>query len=232
MGILDPRLAALAWLLVEGGVPLLVTGPAGAARRAELAGALLSLDPDRPWLVLDADDEPPTVARLAALLQGGASFAISLSAAGLSEALERLHAGPGRLPYDALRRLGLVATVDETERGLRCRVVHFLRPTERDGQGHVQRRPPAILASWDEGSDRYDDYAWGITPELAERVGRTQADLEERRDRRAGFLAAVARREHVSAGEWHQLVRRHLQDELPGRAPEGSPQAREPGRGV
>jgi hypothetical protein len=212
-GVVDPGLVALAWLLLEGGVPLIVTGPAGAGARTELAGALLSIDPDRAWLVVDADVDPPTLARLSALLLGGAGLGISVAGADLSAALERLHAPPGQLPFDAIRRLGLVVTAVQTSRGVRCRVVHYMRPTERDAQGHVQRRPPAILASWDEAADRYDDYAWAITPELAERIGRSQADLEDRRRERAGLLAAGASLEHVGLADWHVRVRDHLASE-------------------
>ena len=208
--VLDPGLVALTWLLVEGGVPLIVTGGAASGARAELAGAFLSIDPDRAFLVVDADVDPPTLARLSALLQGGAGLAVNVSAGDLSAALERLHAAPGQLPYDAVRRLGIVVTAEQTARGVRCRIVHYLRPTERDGQGHVQRRPPAILASWDEVTDRYDDYAWAITPELAERVGRSQAELEDRRRERAELLAAAASLAHITAGEWEGRVRERL----------------------
>ena len=210
VGVLDPSLAALAWLLLEGGVPLVVTGPASAAARADLASALLSIDPDRAWVVVDADAEPPTLARLSALLQGGTGVGISLAAPDLTAALERLHGPPGRLPYDAVRRLGIVATLEQTPRGPRCRLVHLLRPTERDAHGHVQRRPPAILASWDEAEDRYDDYAWAVTPELAERVGMRQADLEDRHRERTALLAATAGLSHVSLADWQRLVREHL----------------------
>ena len=41
-GTLDAELAALLWLLVEGGVPLTVTGRAPLAIRAEVAQAVLA----------------------------------------------------------------------------------------------------------------------------------------------------------------------------------------------
>jgi hypothetical protein len=91
-----------------------------------------------------------------------------------------------------VRRLGVVIVAEQAGAGLRCAVVHYLRPTERDAQGHVQRRPPAVLAAWDEHADAYEDYAWGITPELADRVDRSQADFEERHHDRSRFLATVA----------------------------------------
>lgn len=188
--VIDAELAALLWLLVEGGVPLVVAGPAGRSTRMALAVALLSLDPSRAWVVLDADDQMPDAQRLAALLRGGASVGITLTADDLEAVLQRLVSAG--LPEDGVRRLGVVVMAEETEAGPRCRVVHYLRPTERDAQGHVQRRPPAVLSALDPASDRYEHYAWGITPELADRVDRAQADLEERQQERALFLGSSA----------------------------------------
>lgn len=188
-GTLDARTAALLWLLNDGGVPLLVAGPASVESRRDLAGALLSLDPARRWVVIDADEEPITTERLAALLRGGAGVGITLAADDLEGVLDRLVGGG--LPEDAARRLGVVAIAEDAGPGLRCAVVHYLRPTERDAQGHLQRRPPAVLAAWDERGDSFEDYAWGITPELADRVDRAQADLEERQADRARLLAGI-----------------------------------------
>jgi hypothetical protein len=214
-GVLDPGLAALGWLLVEGGVPFIVIGSAGGPERSAMAAALLSIDPARAFVVLDADVEPPTLARLSALLRGGAGVGITLAAADLREAMERLRGDAGGLPDDAIRRLGTVFALDGTSRGPRCSIVHYLRPTERDGQGHVQRRPPAILAAWDAATGGYEDYAWAVTPELADRVDRSQSDFEDRLRDRASLLAATSRAAHISAGEWADRVRRHLADEPP-----------------
>jgi hypothetical protein len=68
---------------------------------------------------------------------------------------------------------------------------HYLRPVERDGHGHLQRRPPAVLATWDAKHADFEHFAWGVTPELASRVGRTQADFERRQAGRARFLASI-----------------------------------------
>jgi hypothetical protein len=214
-GVLDTGLASLAWLLTEGGVPLVVVGSAGAQERSAVAGALLAIDPSRAYVVLDGDVEPPTLARLSALLRGGAGVGITLAAPDLPAALERLRHDAGSLPDDAVRRLGIVIRLDATERGPRCSIVHYLRPTERDGQGHVQRRQAAILAAWDEATASYEDYAWAVTPELADRVDRSQADFEERLRERAALLATTSRAAHLSAAEWAERVRRHLSDEPP-----------------
>jgi hypothetical protein len=186
-GTLDARTAALLWLLLDGGVPLVVAGPATATQRHELAAALLSVDPARAWVVLDADEESITADRLSALLRGGSGVAVCVLSDDLEGVIERLT--DSGVPEDGVRRLGAVVIAEETHTGLRCTAVHYLRPTERDAQGHVQRRPPAVLSAWDERADVFEDYAWGITPELADRVDRAQADLEERQTDRARFLA-------------------------------------------
>lgn len=207
--VLDARLAALLWLLVDGGVPVVVAGDVPVLVRAELAGAILATDPARRWIVIDADDEDVSPDRLAAFLRGGIGLGITVAATDLESVLERLTAH--ELAEDAVRRLGVVVIATETELGLRCSVVHYLRPTERDAQGHIQRRPPAVLAAWDERADAYEDYAWGITPELADRVDRSQADLEERQHERTRFLAGVG----DAAEPYAQVVADYLAAEPP-----------------
>ncbi len=210
-GILDAGTIALLWLLLDGGVPLVVSGSVSRGERASIAQALLAIDPDRDWVLLDVDREQVTADRLAALLRGGSSIGLTLTAGDLEAVLERMTADG--LPADAVRRLGVVAIVETTKHGLRCTVVHYLRPTERDAQGHLQRRPPAVLSAWDEREDSFEDYAWGITPELADRVDRAQADLEERRSERARFLARS-----VSGADYAEGVRAYLATE-PQRVP-------------
>ena len=197
----DAELAALLWLLAEGRVPLIVTGEASLEERTRLAEAVLSADPSGAWVLLDAESEPPTPARLAAHLQGGVGLSVTLAATDLRDLIERLQAPPHGLPEDAVRRLGIVLVASSTERGLRLAAVHYLRPTERDAEGHIQRRPPAVLATWDADADGYEHFAWAITPELADRVDRSQADLEERQRSRATFLAqASSERSMAEAG--------------------------------
>lgn len=189
-GTLDPQLTALLWLLTEDSVPLMVVGDADRETHSGVAAAILSLDPAREWLVIDGSTDLLTAERLVSLLRGGVALGMTIPAAGLSDAMQRLVAGG--LPEDGVRRLGVVLVVDRMEAGLRCVAAHYLRPAERDGQGHVQRRPPAVLAAWDREGDTYEHYAWAITPELADRVDRSQADFEERLRERAVFLGAAA----------------------------------------
>lgn len=168
-GTLDPDLAAVLWLLAEGGVPIVVAGAPGTGRAALLA-AFREL----------AAARPRAPSRLPAVVEG--------------RSLEEVYAHLARPPLEAgedeLRGLGAVVILDVVSPGRR-RVVaaHYVRPLERDGHGHVQRRPPALLAAWDGARDAFDDYAWGIVTELAERVGREPADFERERARRATLLA-------------------------------------------
>ena len=105
--------------------------------------------------------------------------------------------------------------VEQTEAGLRSPAVHYLRQAERDAQGHVQRRPPAVLATWDASADSYEHFAWGITPELADRVGRSQADFEERQRSRASFIAGLAQDPSSARVRWRASVADHLATEPP-----------------
>jgi hypothetical protein len=229
-GVLDAELAALLWLLVEGGVPVIVTGEVDGASRAGVAGALLGLDPGRPWVLIDADSEPPRTERLAAVLQGGVGLGLSLAAADLRAVVARLTAPPDGLAEDAVRRLGVVLVLGQpgrADRGpatseesppatdLRILVAHYLRPTERDAEGHIQRRPPAVLATWDAQAAAFEHFAWGITPELAERIDRSRPDLEARQASRAAFLAELARSGPVGRRVEHERVTRHLAGEPP-----------------
>jgi hypothetical protein len=211
--VLDAELAALAWLLIEDGVPVVVVGSAPLEERVAVASALVSVDARQAALVLDADADPPTVARLSALLQGGARVGLVLAAADLEAALEHLHGPPAALPYDAIRRLGVVLVLDRADGGARVSVAHYLRPTERDAQGHVQRRAPAVLAAWEHAGGTWEHYAWGILPELADRVGRTQSDLEQRQLDRVGFLVTMARHGPMAPAEWRTAVSRYLATE-------------------
>jgi hypothetical protein len=170
-GALDAPLAACAWLLAEGGVSILVAGH-DRATASGLADAL------------DAFGRPPALF---------AAFPPCLEATSLEEVLARLGEPPYGLTEDAIRSVGVVLIARVLADGRR-RVVaaHYVRPLEQDPHGHVQRRPPALLAAWDAAADRFDDYAWGITSELAGRVGREPAAFERARVERATLLDDLA----------------------------------------
>ena len=78
--------------------------------------------------------------------------------------------------------------------GGRRRVVaaHYVRPVARDVHGHLQRLGPAVLATWDPATDSLEHFGWGVTPELAARVGRHAGDFEIETDRRRDLLDRLA----------------------------------------
>lgn len=93
---------------------------------------------------------------------------------------------------DEIARLGVVLILRAwpVGDGVRRRVAaaHYLRPPMRDAGGHVQRLAPAVLATWDERTDAFEHFAWGVTQELAGRVGRRPDEFEREHDRRARYL--------------------------------------------
>lgn len=169
-GTLDAELGALLWLLVEGGVPVLVCGPATEPDLTGVADALTETAPSR-----DLADRP------------GRKPASTLRAGSLKEAFEILGAEPFNLSDDEQRALGLVVVI----RDGRAAAVHYVRPVERDREGHLQRRPPAVLATWDADRSTFEHFAWAMTPELAARIGMAQAELEDLQRERAHTLSHV-----------------------------------------
>jgi hypothetical protein len=166
-GTLDAELGALLWILVEGGVPLLVCGPADDTDLAVIAAALSESAPPRE------------------LADQTRRAATTLRATSLKDAFDILGAEPFNLGDDDIRSLGVVIVI----RDGRAAAVHYVRPVERDKEGHLQRRPPAVLATWDGDAGRFEHFAWAMTPELGARVGRTQADFEELQKSRAHTLS-------------------------------------------
>ena len=153
-GRLDAELAALAWLVAEGGMPVHVAGD-HAARADDLVLAVRAL--------------------------GGAAADVST--------------GPGASLEDVLRQpvpirpaTGVVLVLDADGR---VGAAHLHRPPLRDGAGHVRPQGPAVLAVRDAGSGGWEHFAWGVTPELADAVGRRAGDFEIELDRRAVYLAGL-----------------------------------------
>jgi hypothetical protein len=70
---------------------------------------------------------------------------------------------------------------------------HYVRPVARDQHGHLQRLGPAVLATWDPAEDAFEHFGWGVTPELALRVGRRAGDFEIEVDRRRDYLQTLVR---------------------------------------
>ncbi|MFL5712074.1 MAG: hypothetical protein ACJ77W_09375 [Chloroflexota bacterium] len=119
----------------------------------------------------------------------GYGLAATIHADSLDDVFETLRRWPVRLSDDELSHLGVVLVMRRLEDGRR-RVVaaHYVRPVARDVHGHLQRLGPAVLATWDAGEDAFEHFGWGVTPELARRVGRRAGDFEVEVDRRREHL--------------------------------------------
>ena len=255
-GTVDPKLAAMLWLLVEARVPLIVAALRSGAgkstllgtlmdflppgtRRVELAGVTETFDwlpharelgwqasaattvmphgrdvspgeivhPATTWLVAhELSDHLPVytwgdAARVAVrAITVGYGLGATIHADSLEEVLDALHRPPVALTDDELSRLGVVLILrayapppGDVNSGPLRRVVaaHYVRPVFRDGHGHVQRLGPAVLATWDEERDRFEHFAWGVLPELAERTGQRAGDFEADLLRREEYLAGL-----------------------------------------
>jgi hypothetical protein len=123
----------------------------------------------------------------------GYGLAATIHADELEEVFDALRRPPVRADDDELSRLGVILILrrvaDDTRRLV---AAHYVRPTARDEHGHVQRLGPAVLATWDPKQDRFEHFGWGVTPELAMRVGRKAGDFELEVDRRRDYLAGLA----------------------------------------
>jgi hypothetical protein len=119
----------------------------------------------------------------------GYGLAATIHADSLDDVFDALRRWPVRLTDDELSHLGVVLVLRRLDDDRR-RVVaaHFVRPVARDVHGHLQRLGPAVLATWDPDSDAMEQFGWGVTPELARRVGLRAGDFEVEIDRRREYL--------------------------------------------
>ena len=123
----------------------------------------------------------------------GYGLAATIPADSLDEVLHLLGQPPVRLADDELTHLGVVLVLRRLDDGRRrVAAAHYVRPLARDTHGHLQRLGPAVLATWDPAADRFEHFGWGITPELAARVGRRAGDFEVERERRRTLLEDLA----------------------------------------
>jgi energy-coupling factor transporter ATP-binding protein EcfA2 len=203
-----PEAATLGWR------PHGFAGVGAAARRAAEAGSALAVDPSTTVLLVhELSDHLPIYtwgepARIAVrALSLGYGMGATIHADALEEVLDELASPEVALTEDELSRLGVVLVLRAfRDRGSgevlrRVAAAHYIRPVVRDAAGHVQRLGPAVLATWDPARDVFEDFAWGIVPELAERVGRKAGDFEAERGRRADYLAGLARAGMVAPGD-------------------------------
>ena len=122
----------------------------------------------------------------------GYGLAATIHADSLDDVFDALRRHPVRLTDDELSHLGVVLVLRRLDDDRR-RVVaaHFVRPVARDVHGHLQRLGPAVLATWDSEMDEMEQFGWGVTPELARRVGLRAGDFEIEVGRRREHLEAL-----------------------------------------
>ena len=207
-GTLDGELAAIVWLLVEAGVPLLVTVPPGrlAAGWQLLAAVFGSVRPDAEAAIVPGGLDRESAWRLVHGKRAGAV----LAGASLEEARNTLAAPPVQLSRQELTFLGCVLVLEAPAgrpRGpLRVTAAHYVRPLARDAHGHAQELPPAVLATWDARLGRYEHFAWGVLPEIAARLGRRVGDLEADLHHRRDDLGGLAQAGLTSLAEVRRLI--------------------------
>ena len=155
-------------------------------------------DADVPLVV--ASRLPEAATELRAAFTGDAGGV--LLADSLEEVLRLSGAGAGTIP-DELRELGVVLVVGQVGGWARVLAAHYVRRLERDAGGHLQRRPPAILAAWDVNDNRLEHFWWAITAELADHAGMDADELERRQADRAEFLQALAASSAHAGGSGH-----------------------------
>ena len=125
----------------------------------------------------------------------GYGLAATIHGDSLEDVFDQLRRPPVGADDDELGRLGIVLVLRRVDRPAGARRVvaaHYIRPVARDEHGHVQRLGPAVLSTWDAATDRLEHFGWGVTPELARRVGRKAGDLELEIDRRRDLLQRLA----------------------------------------
>lgn len=143
----------------------------GALRRAAARAAIAAVS-DRPGLALVATT-------------GGED---------LETVADRLRGLTVAAPEDEIVRLGAVLVVgrpDGSAGPARVVAAHYLRPPAAGPSGRVERRGPAVLATWDPAVGAWDHFAWGIVPEVAERAGVRPADVEAAMSLRSETIAAL-----------------------------------------
>ena len=115
---------------------------------------------------------------------------------GLDDVFAALHDPAVGTDADERSRLGVVLAVADAAAGPRVTAAHYVCPVALDTHGHVQRPGPAVLATWNPSSSRYDHFAWGVLSDLAGRTGMTPAAFEREQAGRASALSDPFRDVH------------------------------------
>jgi hypothetical protein len=150
----------------------------------------------------------------------GYQLAATIHADSLEEVFELLRWPPVRLTDDELSRLGVVLILRRTTIGRRIVAAHYVRPVARDVHGHTQRLGPAVLATWDPRTDTFEHFGWGVTPELAKRIGVRPGDYEAEVERRRDTLRSMVRGGPVESAAVREALRSALAEPVFD-APEG-----------
>ncbi len=124
----------------------------------------------------------------------GYGLTATMSGDSLDDVFEALRRPAVDVTDDELSRLGVVLVLRRLDGGRRRIVAaHWVRPVARDTHGHLQRLGPAVLTIWNATTDTFEHFGWGVTPELAMRVGRRAGDFEIEIERRRDLLNALVR---------------------------------------
>jgi len=196
-----PQASELGW---PGAAPVRATGvPVRPDDTVLLASELSDRSPASTWA------EAARIAVRAASI--GYGLAAAIPAGSLDDVFAVLRTAPVHLTDDELSRLGVVLVVGRTAED-RHRVVaaHYVRPVVRDVHGHLQRLGPAVLATWDERTDTFEQFGWGVTPELASRIGLRAGDFELELGARRLVLEGLVRDALTGGTDVRAAVARHL----------------------
>lgn len=154
----------------------------------------------------------------------GVGLASTMHGDRLEDVFDQLSGAPVSLGYDELSHLGIVLVLgvvrDTTGWRRRLRAAHYVRPVALDAGGHVQRRPPAVLAVWDPADDTFSHFEWGIAEELAARVGLRSGDFEAERARRAAYIRATIDRRSLGVAAAREAFEAYRPETVLARAEE------------
>ncbi len=182
-----PEAAELGWRDAGGGES--PGRPSPAASVSPEATYLLAAELSNHLPIYTWGDQARIAIRALSL---GYGLGATIHADSLEEVFEILGGPPVGLSGDELSRIGVVLILRVSpSRARRVVAAHYVRPVVRDAQGHVQRLGPAVLATWDPGSGTFEHFAWGVLPELAERVGRKAGAFNAESTKRAEFLRGL-----------------------------------------
>lgn len=188
-----PQAAELGW---SGATRRPAEGP---PVRAEDTLVLVSELSDRPQAGTWGD-----VARIAVRAAViGYGLGATIHEDSLDEVFAALRAEPVCLGDDELSRLGVVLVLrpaGDSDGGRRVVAAHYVRPVVRDVHGHLQHLGPAVLTTWNAEMDTFEHFGWGVTPELAMRVGRRAGDFELEATSRREFLDDLVARGITDVG--------------------------------